>query len=153
MSNTRKPFFHWVYYHVYNRWYMKRILFHSIKDFYKFETLIREYETLYPMIKVYTYCLLPNHFHFLMKQEWDWLYISDFMRRLQWWYANYYKVKYAYIKQRWISLYEWRFCAKILTDELDILRCNTYIINNPLKHKLVKNLDNRKFLSLRRPVS
>lgn len=139
------------YYHVFNRGYMKQTLFYSETDYNKYLSIIDECQKEYPMIQVYIYCLLPNHFHFLLQQDINWLYISEFMRRIQWAYANYYKVKYNNI--RWIPIFEWRYKAKMIETNEYLLECYNYIHNNPLKHQLVDNIDKRPYLFLKRPVS
>ncbi len=151
MSNYRLDYSASHYYHVFNRGYMKQIIFHSHYDYEKYLNIVDECQKEYPMVCVYILCLLPNHFHFLLQQEVDWLYIAEFMRRIQWSYANYYKVKYNNI--RWIPIFEWRYKAKSIETNEYLLDCYKYIQNNPLKHQLVDSIDKRPYLFLKRPVS
>ena len=71
------------FYHVYNRGLNKMNIFNSDEDFRFFEFLIermlspipyknrfgREYVNYHGQIEVHSYCLMPNHFHFLFKQN------------------------------------------------------------------------------------
>lgn len=53
------------YYHIYNRGNNHERIFFSDADYQFF---LRRYENLVvPFTKTYAYCLLPNHFHFLIK--------------------------------------------------------------------------------------
>jgi len=51
-----------VVYHVINRGNGRQEIFHKDKDYEAFVTLILEAKERYP-VKLYGYCLMPNHFH------------------------------------------------------------------------------------------
>jgi len=53
------------YYHVYNRAVSENLLFYSDKDFFNFFGKLKEF--ILPHLDVLAYCLLPNHFHLLIK--------------------------------------------------------------------------------------
>ncbi|MGB0885139.1 MAG: transposase [Chitinophagales bacterium] len=53
------------YYHYYNRGNNKENLFKEEKNYYYFLGLVKKY--LSPIALVYSYCLLPNHFHLVLK--------------------------------------------------------------------------------------
>jgi putative transposase len=53
------------FYHLYNRGANKSTLFWTNQDFRKFMELYRFY--LYPAVETYSWCLMQNHFHFLVK--------------------------------------------------------------------------------------
>ena len=52
-------------YHVYNRAHGKEQLFIEEMNYHFFLKKFKEY--IHPMVEVYTYCLMPNHFHVLIK--------------------------------------------------------------------------------------
>jgi REP element-mobilizing transposase RayT len=54
------------YYHIYNRGVGKQILFEASHDFLYFLKLMKEKAEEYH-IEFIAYCLMENHFHFLLK--------------------------------------------------------------------------------------
>jgi len=53
------------FYHIYNRGVNGEVIFKSTRNFDFFLKKVEEY--LIPVCEIYAYCLLPNHFHFLVK--------------------------------------------------------------------------------------
>ncbi|MBN2521595.1 MAG: hypothetical protein JXB17_13870 [Bacteroidales bacterium] len=53
------------YYNIYNRGNNYEKIYYKEENYYYFLKKFKEY--LYEFIEVYAYCLLPNHFHFLIK--------------------------------------------------------------------------------------
>ncbi len=53
------------YYHFYNRGNNKENIFTEDDNYYYFLSLIKKY--LIPVANIYSYCLLPNHFHLLLR--------------------------------------------------------------------------------------
>ncbi len=134
-------------YHIYNRWFEKQIIFRNDKDYERFLKTMKKYNDIYSWIKIYSYCLLPNHFHMIVTSFKSGLEISDFMRKLQQWYAMYFKTTSSPdLKRRW-QLFEWRFKAKLIKDEDYLTKCMAYVNFNPLKHNIVDNIDDYKWTS------
>jgi putative transposase len=52
-------------YHIYNRGNNKQLIFFERKNYIHFLFLFKKYLSDY--VDVYAYCLMPNHFHFLVK--------------------------------------------------------------------------------------
>lgn len=87
-------------------------------------------------VKIIAYCLMPNHFHFLLKQLKD-SGITDFIRRLDDSYSHYFNTKY----ERKGSLFEGRFKAiRVETDE-QLLHLSRYIHLNPYSSFVIKDLN------------
>jgi putative transposase len=85
-------------------------------------------------VEIICYCLMPNHYHFLLKQRQDGG-ISNFIMSLCGSYSHYFNIKY----KRKGPLFEDRFRAvEIETDE-QLLHVNRYIHLNPYSADLVKN--------------
>lgn len=55
------------YYHVYNRAVGNELLFLTDRDYVAFFERINQF--LNPFMEFYAYCLIPNHFHFFIKQD------------------------------------------------------------------------------------
>lgn len=86
-----------------------------------------------PMLNIVAYCIMPNHFHFLL-QPFVINAISDFMRNMQNSYSKYYNTKY----ERTGSLFQFMFKAvRIETDEQLIHVCR-YIHLNPITAYLIE---------------
>lgn len=142
----RDPFLKNQYYHIYNRWLKKSKLFFSFKDFQRFLFYIWEWMEKYrDSIGIVAYCILPNHFHFVILNKEEWLQLSNFMSRLTSSYAKYMWTKYG--SQTWLRFFESRFKAKLLDNQEYLDQCIHYVEFNPVKHALTDNIENRLFTS------
>jgi len=139
MSNSRFEFLENYYYHVYNRWFDKQIIFKNKNDFEKFYTYIVKELKEYENIKLVSYCILPNHFHFIIHNLETGLKLSDFMRKIQVSYAMYFKRKYETGLRK--PVFEWRFKAKYIKDEEYLAKCLSYVNYNAVKHWVVDNIN------------
>jgi putative transposase len=80
------------YYHVLSRGNNKKDIFCSEEDHIKFLTIISKYLEKYN-ISIYHYCLMPNHFHFLLKAE-KAIHLPKFMQGILQSYAWHYRRRY-----------------------------------------------------------
>ena len=79
------------FYHVYNRGCNKQKLFFEVRDYNRFYANIERYLPDHPNIEIAAHCLLPNHFHFLVRESSPGLdsdtersyQISSFLNRVQ----------------------------------------------------------------------
>jgi len=121
-------------YHIIQRGNNKQPLFKATKDYIKFISLIKKYKDKYNF-KLYNYCLMENHVHFLMKalkkEELAKLTQGIFQS-----YSLYYKGKYNYLGH----LYQGRYKSLIVEKDEYLLECARYIEINPLKANIVKIL-------------
>lgn len=53
------------FYHIYNRGVNGEIIFKNNDNYTYFLSKVKKYLT--PVSDIYAYCLLPNHFHFLIR--------------------------------------------------------------------------------------
>ncbi|MEK7175446.1 MAG: transposase [Patescibacteria group bacterium] len=140
------------YYHVYNRGTDKRIIFKNDKDYYRFLILLylcnsslsvdlgdslRHGSTLSEMldtereetlVSIGAYCLMPNHFHLLLKENKE-NGISLFMQKLTTAYTMYFNKKY----DRSGALFQGKFKAKHANTDNYLKYLFSYIHLNPIK--------------------
>jgi|SRR3989344_5372708 len=141
------PFVNGSYYHIYNRGVEKRKTFLGKKDYLRFlETLnfyrvspqpmklsdfrrgvvkYKKIDNQIQTIKIFCYCLMPNHFHLLIQQMAD-KGISDFMRKVTDSYTRYFNTKY----ERVGSLFQGSFKAKLIENDEYLLQLSKYIHRN-----------------------
>jgi REP element-mobilizing transposase RayT len=131
------------YYHIYNRTINKEILFYK-KDNYLF--FLRKYRKLDNYLDTIAYCLMPTHFHFLVKiATGD---QSKLKRALGDLLSSYTK---ALNKQtnRHGSLFQQHTKAKNIANIAQLVVNLHYIHQNPIRTKLVSKLEEWEFSSYR----
>jgi len=132
-------------YHVYNQGNNKERIFFQERNYSYFLSLTEKF--ILPYCDIFAYCLMPNHFHFLIhcndtsvtkiKQGGNEItQLSNGFRKLQLSYAQ------AINKQenRTGSLFRQNSKAKLISDELHAISCFHYIHQNPLRAGLVTSL-------------
>src|SRR5690242_14001333 len=80
-------------YHVLNRAVGRRQIFFKDQDYAAFDRVLAEALDRTPGLELFTYCLMPNHWHLVLRPAED-DQLSDFMRWLtvthtQRWHAHY----------------------------------------------------------------
>ncbi len=135
-------------YHIYNRTNNKEKMFLSEENMHYF--LRRYTEYLSPFLDTYAYCLLPNHFHFLVKvkpmeelilisKEYEKIFkgrlVSEYFRRF---FISYTKSFNEY-SGRYGNLFQRPFKRKLVADNDYFCQSVFYINHNPRKHNLVDN--------------
>jgi putative transposase len=119
------------YYHLYNRGADRNLLFFSPANYEHCLRLIKRYHQRYGAT-VIAYCLMPNHYHFLLRQESD-EPLSKFIGVL----FNAYVQAVNREQGRSGTLFQGRFShARIDREEYAIHLCR-YIHLNPVRAKLV----------------
>ncbi len=140
------------YYHLYNRGNDKRLIYLEQRDYIRFQCLlflcngsvsvnisesfpkgiffqdivgIDRNETL---VDVGAYCLMPNHFHLLVREKKE-NGISQFMRKTATAYSMYFNAKY----ERTGKLFEGAFKARHIDDDVYLKYLFSYIHLNPVK--------------------
>lgn len=87
------------------------------------------------LVEIITYCLMPNHFHFLLKQVVD-NGISKFMGNFINSYTRFFNTKH----ERSGQLYSGRFKAVRIETDMQLLHVSRYIHLNPYTSYVVKTL-------------
>lgn len=94
------------------------------------------------LVEIYCYCLMPNHFHFLVKQLID-KGISIFMSKLLNSYTKYFNTK----NKRLGHLMQGSFKAVMIENEEQFFHTSRYIHLNPFVSGLINNLNNYEWSS------
>lgn len=143
------------YYHIFNRGVEKRNIFQDDRDFIRFLKILSYYRYFGPkpsfskltedklkdipknelIVEIICYCLMPNHFHLLLKQTRD-NGIKDFIRLVSNGYTRYFNTRHNRIGPLFQGAYKAVF---IETDE-QFIHVSRYIHLNPLVSLLVKDL-------------
>lgn len=144
------------FYHVYNHANGIEDLFKEEQNYYFFIDKIKTY--LFPISKIYAYCLMPNHFHLLLKTrdnerveilpkydnyEKPALYLSKQFSNCFNSYAQSYNKRYL----RRGSLFEKSFKYKAIQDDHYLNHLFAYIHANPINHGFCANYEEWKFSS------
>jgi putative transposase len=148
MAYRRIPFVVGEWYHCYSRGIDKRVVFDDHGDYRRFIGalyLCNDLQSIHrenyrddigselfsihrsaPLVSIGAYCLLPNHFHILIKQNREGG-ISKFMQKVGTAYTMYYNTK----NQRIGSLFVKPFRAKHVGEDMYFKRVAQYIHLNP----------------------
>ena len=131
-------------YHVLNRANARVQIFDNNEDYKLFENILEEAIEKFN-VKILAYCIMPNHFHFVLYPE-DEGDLSVFMG----WVTNTHT-------RRWHTqkgtvgqghLYQGRYKSFICQDDNHFLTLVKYVEQNALKAKLVKKAENWKWSSV-----
>ncbi|MDP2649330.1 MAG: transposase [bacterium] len=149
------PFVTGDYYHLYNKSFDEQVLFQNRRDYSRFLETLFYYQIQNPkpkfstyrmskifpvdeskkVVEILCYCLMPNHFHLLVKQICEGG-ISEFMRKAIHSFTKYRNVKYK--KQG--PLLNGIFKAVRVESDEQLMHLSRYIHLNPLVSGLVRDL-------------
>ena len=113
--------------HVYCRGNEKRNIFLDKRDYQRFIERMALYRKIH-QISIICYCLMPNHFHLILRQNTKQV-VSKFMHRLTVSYSMYFNKRYARVGH----LFQGRFQAKYIMKDEYLLYLSRYIHLNPIK--------------------
>mgnify|MGYP001584158318 CR=1 FL=1 len=126
--------------------FVDTFLYYTNKDIsVKFSQSIKETDVAKPggkIVEIISYCLMPNHFHFLLKQVED-DGIMNFIRKTTNSYAKYFNTK----RERKGPIFEGKFKAIIVETDEQLIHLSRYIHVNPIAGFVVKNLNDYKWSS------
>ena len=136
MAQRSETFVKGYYYHIYNRGVDKSPIFYNSDNYLYCLRLIKRYSARYG-ISLIAYCLMPNHYHFLLRQDGD-IPLYRFINSL----FNSYVQAVNRQQHRKGSLFEGRYqYVHVNRDEYIIHLCR-YIHMNPVKANLVLRPEN-----------
>ncbi|MFA4833618.1 MAG: transposase [Patescibacteria group bacterium] len=150
------------YYHIYNRGVDKRQVFldkwdytrflESLREFNQFEAtggfyrkfLASKFRGLTPnlgvrppgqkkLVRIIAYCLNPNHYHLLLRQNIE-NGVSEFMKRMGAGYSGYFNYKY----KRSGSLFGGKYKVKEAKSIFDVIKLSIYVNCNSEIHSLAR---------------
>ena len=130
------------YYHVFNRGANRAPIFFR-PDNYRYCQKLMVRSQKKTDVKVIAYCLMPNHFHFLLRQD-GMTPISDFISGV----FNPYTQAVNREQKRTGTLFEGRFRATWVDSESYLTHLCRYIHANPITAGLVHELTNWPFSNL-----
>jgi len=150
------PFVNEYYYHIYNRGVEKRPIFKDGRDYRRFIKTIKYYQFAGPkpklskflnssifkvdlnekIVEIVCFCLMPNHFHFLVRQLKDGG-ITEFISKLSNSFTKYYNTKHTRIG----PLLQGQFKTVLVESDEQLVHLSRYIHLNPIASMLVKDLN------------
>ncbi|MFN3188595.1 MAG: transposase [Candidatus Paceibacteria bacterium] len=134
-------------YHCYNRGVDKRVIFHDQQDYIYFLKMLRYFNTSRvlgklrllelheptdPPVTILSYCILPNHYHLLLRCNDIEGGLSKYMQRIGGGYTMYFNQKY----ERSGSLFQGKFKAKLVKSDLDLKHLLAYVTYNNIVHDI-----------------
>lgn len=129
-------------YHIYNRVNGKEKLFYNDKNYCHFLRLYIKY--LYDCLDTFAYCLMPNHFHFLVRiKNSNSQIVSENFRK----FFISYSMAVNIQEERKGNLFQRAFKRKIIEDENYLFAAVYYIHSNPVHHGISNDLTMYKFSS------
>jgi len=127
------------YYHVYNRGCNRLPIFFKDENYrfliQKFINTIEKYD-----IDLFAYCLMPNHYHLLVKQNSD-ISISKWLKTV----FNGYSQAINKQENRKGTIFEGRAKNKEITNERHLMHLIRYIHYNPVQAKIVTEAEAWEF--------
>lgn len=145
-------------YHIFNRGTEKRVIFTQPKDYRRFKKILYYYQFQGPkpkfsefslsnpnsfnpatdnkLVEIFCYCLMPNHFHLLIKQLKN-KGISIFLSQISNSYTKYFNTKYSRVG----SLLQGTFKSVFVESDEQFTHLSRYIHINPVVSGLVEKLE------------
>lgn len=123
------------YYHIYNRSNNRELVFKNSENYIYFLKKFRK--RFHKLLSIYAYCLMPTHFHFLVKVNKEKI---DKLKQLIGIQLSAYTKAVNNMYERNGSLFQQHTKAKLIDDESYLLTLLAYIHQNPVRAGLVDRL-------------
>ncbi len=147
MSNYRDEFLSDSYYLISNKGFNNNVLFENTDDYKTFILYVIANLLEHPNLSISAYCILPKHFHLVVKNKDKWFKLSDFMRKIQVSYAMYFKKKNVdKIELKWVPVFQWRFKASLI-ETSDLEDIESRVAFDPILHESVEDIQNWPYTS------
>ena len=132
------------YYHLYNRGNRKLTVFYDDEDYQTFLNLLYHYSGKYK-VSIEAYCLMPNHFHLLVKPLVYGEDISKMMHCTMTGFGIYINNKYHLVGRAFQGTYKHR----AIYDAIDLANVKKYFKNNPVEAQMVTKGEYYRWLMVR----
>jgi len=138
------------YYHIYNRGNNREKLFFNHSDYVYFLELYKKH--IHEIADIYCFCLIPNHFHFVVRFKESEEIISTELKNKPFYqafsnyfnaYTKYFNIKYG----RTGSLFQERFKRRRVKNEIYLKYLIHYIHTNPVHHEICEDFRLYKYSS------
>ncbi|MDJ1171277.1 transposase [Roseofilum sp. BLCC_M154] len=129
------------YYHIYNRGNNRQAIFFETDNYLYFLRQFRHYFIEPQVLDVLAYCLMPNHYHFLV-----YLNQADFSQHMQRFTLSYTKAMNRRY-ERVGSLFQGRFQAILVDNDRYLAHLTRYIHLNPVEANLVESAEDWPYSS------
>lgn len=149
------------FYHIYNRGNNGENLFHTNENYNYFLKLYKKH--ILKIAKTYAWCLLKNHFHFLVEvkseEEINFSFPAESQKLINKPSQPFSNLFNAYVQaiikqnNRHGSLLETPFKRKRIDDEKYLKNLILYIHNNPVQHNFVEKVEDYKWSSYNSIIS
>ncbi len=137
MPRRQTPFVQGLYYHIYNRGNNRLSIFFQPENYLYFLGRVKKY--IVPLAKVVSYCLMPTHYHLLLRIQTSEFFknsevsLSNAMMRLSVSYTKAINKRFSRVG----SIFQGQFQAKPIKTYPHLLNLCVYIHANPVKDGLV----------------
>ncbi len=164
MAGRITPLVNDEYYHIFNRGINKQNIFLQPRDFSRFRQTFYYYQfanlkqrfsnytksqlkridpnTSEKLVEIICYCLMPNHFHFLLKQVKD-NGLSIFLSKISNSYTKYFNAKYKCLG----PLLQGAFKSVRVENDEQLIHLSRYIHLNPVASNLIDKPENFEWSS------
>jgi len=134
MPTLSRTFIDYACYHVIIRGNQKQTVFREEDDFIKYFNILKRALKKYD-IRLYSYCLMPNHVHMLIEPVCS-RNMSKFMHWLNRGYTAYFNTKYDMVGHLW----QGRFKSKPILKGEYLIHCANYIEANPVRAGMTSDI-------------
>ena len=131
--------------HVLNRGNGGSVIFHAAGDYWAFLDLLSVAKSSFP-VKVFAFCLMPNHFHLVLQAEAPQA-LSTFM---QWWMTSHVR-RYHHYHETHGHIWQGRFKSFPVQEDVHLLTVIRYVLLNPVRAGLVHQVDEWPWSSHKHP--
>lgn len=128
-------------YHILNRGNGRQQVFHKEGDYYTFTKLLEEAVGEFD-VAILAYCLMPNHFHFLLKPD-----RADALSRFMQWLMTSHVRRYHQHYGTSGHVWQGRYKSFIVQEDDHLLTVMRYIEGNPVRASLVESSKEWKWSS------
>jgi len=134
MPQKRPPYLAGNYYHFYNRGRSRLSIFHCDSDYLKVLYKIKEYLQKFELTLI-AYCLMPNHYHFLIRQDGE-MRAGLLPQHVFNSYSKSYNIRYNHSG----TLFEGNYRVRLVDKSDYLIHLCRYIHANPVKDGMAAEL-------------